>query len=196
MIEPPDDVSDGILFRILLQTPRPIRKISYRIPKLEHIELFVRGLRGIEEAAAVDLAEESHIDEARMSLGTSALIATSLCDSSGGLCFSSNRGPMLALSEDEFRDLLIVVTEALRIVSPTYHRINFNSWSLKLRNGAKSPPNQKEAVKMSYCVDYGIKGMLYRPDRYFGMPMKDITDGQMIAYESGVAAIKELRGEE
>ena len=193
MIKPPDGISSSRLFRMQLGVPRPLLAIEYRIPGIEHIDLFVRGLRSIEEAEAFDSAAITDVEDAKVSAGTSTLIAKSLCNEHGGLLFHDNNGPM-SLLEDEFIDLLRAVSGCLDVISPTYLRSDIEKWGARLLEGASVVSNIRESIKMSYCVDHSDKYMVLRPDRYFGIDPIDLTDGQMMAFYAGLGAIKRLKG--
>jgi len=183
--EPPADVAPARLFRLLIRTPRPTWPVNYEIPGVEHGPLHVRGLRGLEEADAVDTAESFESLEVRYSRLRSHRIYLALC-AEEGLVFRSADEPLL-LAPREFDALSRAVEDALLRVSPTYARSHFTTWMKRLEEGAGAPANIAITMSLGRCIEVGLGHAAERPDLYFGIPLCDLTDGQWMAYRAACA---------
>lgn len=193
MIQPPRDVEPGRLFRLLLQRPRPITSLACRIRGAENVALRVRAISGIDEAAIADASEGP--DEVRGSRAAAELVHRALL-APGGPAFAS-ADEVGHLGADEALALARAVRAALDVISPTYVLHDGAAWDRVLRRGASAPGNWAEALSLGGCVDYafgyGVGRSIERPDRYFGIPLADMTDGQWMAYRAARAVAEELK---
>ena len=164
--DPPSDIKPERVFRMLLRTPRAVMPIAYRVRGAEHVPLRVQALRSVEELEAWDMAADIEPEEARESAAISHVIASCLLTPSG-LAFDSGE-QVAQLSEREVSDLGGAVFVALATVSPTWLRCNWPAWRAFLERGAKHPTNLGEAYTL------GLSDI----DRYFGLPIGQMTDGQ------------------
>ncbi len=193
---PPPHIPAARLFRLLLTKPRPSISISYRIKDAPGVELTVRGLRGVEEGGILDRVSSVEVESVRESRMVSEYVAASLYACQERVFMSADQVNML--SSDEAVELGAAVIEAMKAVSPTYPRSDVVKWSVRLREGAMTNFNIAEAELMASSQDYIIGKKAYplpRPDRYFGMALSELTDGQLMAYRAGVKVIRDLRGE-
>ena len=93
-----------------------------------------------------------------------------------------------ALPGDEAAALAQDLFRALSICSPTFTWSDWQAWEAALRRGAEHPSNLSEALAAGACCDQGaFGGSAPRPDRYYGLPVADLTDGQTMAYRAARA---------
>lgn len=193
MIAPPVNVAPARLFRLLLRRPRPEISIAYRIRGVEHIPLRVRALSGVEEAIVGDAGDGW--GDAAGSVVAGQLVAMALL-TPGGPAFASAED-VGALDMSEAMRLAVAVRAALDIISPSYSRHDVAAWDAALKTGAKDARNMAAAVALGGCVDYALGfstgRVTERPDRYFGMPLAEMTDGQWMAYRAARAVVQEMQ---
>ena len=121
--------------------------------------------------------------------GNAALIAMALTDARGRLVFETAED-VGDVEEDEFADLAQVVREGLRAVSPVMHRCaHYEKWETVLDAGALDPSNYSTAFRIGTCIDESGE----RPDRYFGVAIGDLTDGQIMAYRAATRLVERSR---
>lgn len=159
-----------------------------RFEVMPDVPLYVVGLRGTEEQAAVDLAEGIQPNESRVNRILNELLVRSLWTSEGPV-FSSVED-IGALTIDESESLLVEASIALSTISPTYSRQSVDeadAWTNVLEAGAKHHSNTAEMVLLGGAVQYGFHGITHRPDLYWGLPLSDLTDGQLMAYRAARA---------
>lgn len=186
---PPANVSPARLFRLLLQKPRPSIPIDHRLHGAPPIT--VRALRGREASAALDDAAQGVIAEVAVSIRSAALVAAA--------AFVAGR-PLFAtaddardLYEDDFVPLRDAVIRALGTVSPIYGLSNESTWMEALTKGARDPSNRGDANAIRLCHDVAFGAVANfnpRPDRFFGMALSDLTDGQLMAFRAARLDIK------
>lgn len=192
---PPSHIDAASLFRLLSTRERPCVDLGYRLPLAPDVLLRVQGLRGPEMAAAY------HVDSPDRMRGASTaaarVVACSLLDDDG-LAFGS-AGDLGGLTLSELTQLGGAVHAALATISPTYGRSDIGAWSARLTEGAKDDGNYFTAITMANCTDVvmGMGGAAYmpRPDRYYGKPVIELTDGQLMAYRAAWDMVNELRGD-
>jgi hypothetical protein len=177
---PPATVAPERLFRLLLATPRPIARLAWCLPGAEHIALHVRALTGLETQAVIDTG-------ANLWRG---LVAASLMTDDGPAFLT----PDLVghMPSHLFDAMSADVRLALDTVSPTYVLSDVAAWHAELIKGAKHPSNWYLVREMANCVDVSLgPGQAFiheRPDRYFGLPVRELTDGHLMAYRAARAA--------
>jgi hypothetical protein len=83
------------------------------------------------------------------------------------------------------------VLDALHYISPTYQGSDLAAWNIALKEGASHSLNFQEALLMyRSCDRVGMDATVYeRPDRYFGLPMCELTDGQLMVFSAAVQFI-------
>jgi hypothetical protein len=193
VIAPPPGVPPARLFRILLQRPRAVAPLSRRITGAEHVALRVRALSGLDEAAIADAAEGA--GPSGGSRAAAELVSRAL--------FTSD-GPAFASADDvgvlmDFEAIALArdVRAVLDVISPTYVRCDVGAWAAALKKGAYAAANWAETLALGGCVDcafgMGFGRMIERPDRYFGIPMAEMTDGQWMVYRAALEVVEGLR---
>lgn len=80
------------------------------------------------------------------------------------------------------------------IVCPSACWSRWDNWIARLKEGALSGLNQTAAVAMAESRDmvahFNAKpSLLPRPERYFGRPACDLTEGQLWAYRAACEAL-------
>lgn len=195
MLGPPADVTPARLFRLLTQRPRPELPLAYRLRAAPEIPLRVRALRRGEALAAGDVAEDfSALPGVRAAHEAFGLVAAALLLPSGP-AFDSAEQVSALLSEAEAIDLVRHVGAALARCSPIHGRCDSDAWGARLRLGAKDPSNVYDAAMLGGCVDIavgaGMRVVSMRPDRYFGLPFSELTDGQCMAAQAARAVVLE-----
>jgi hypothetical protein len=170
VLEPPKNIEPGRLFRLLLRRPRPWLALNYRIRGLERFALTVRALKSIEYAEA--------LEEGPLGPLVACLRLASGEPAFGGVA------DLAGLRFDEAERLQGAANEALATVSPLYGYANPRSWNVALMKGAAENAHEAFALGSSYDTSYGwgVVRTAPRPDRYFGCPLADLTDGQWLAY--------------
>lgn len=177
---PPPDVSPPRLFRLLVARPRPEQPIAFRFAGVEHAPLVVRAPLACEVNAALDVAPSD--------AAAAALVAVSLY-ADGARLFGS-AADVLDLPDVELPALTRDVLSALARIAPMYGRCNEPAWHEALVRGSQHPSNRTAWRALAGSVDIvlGAKRPIYveRPDRYFGVPLADLTDGQWMAFRAAL----------
>lgn len=185
---PPRDVPPERLFRLLLRRPRPVLPLAFRLPFAPTLALSVRGLTALEDAEVVDV-DAALTEEVRRSEVTRGLMVACLL-ADGRPAFGSP-DEVDALTEDENDALLAAIAPAFNTVSPLRRRIDLDAWQDRLRKGAQHPANINAAATVAAAVHtvVGWSGVVREsaPERYFGLPLADLTDGQLLAYSAAKA---------
>ena len=190
---PPDDeeLAASKLFRLLLGSPRAELPIDYRIPAAPHLALRVRALTGNEESAAWDDASSLRSVDARDAALVAGLVARSLMTKRGRAF--TNAGQVGELMAHDVVELGATVIAALCIVSPTYGSVDQRAWELRLEAGARDYRNAHQVAMLADCVDVsigaGVRWVNPRPDRYFGVPIGELTDGQHMVFSAARSVV-------
>jgi len=186
MFGPPDDISPARLFLTLTDKPRPWWPTEV-IPGGRVVAMTTRERAAIERAIAGMPTEAAAIARLRYE------VAATL-----------HRGDRLLFgSADEaaeekvatLRSLAAGVGAALRICGPEYRHIDVSRWGAVLLEGAREcwpvsyPMGQCEDVSFGWNTARHAE----RPDRWFGFPLSDMTDGQWMGYRAAVAYVYERR---
>ncbi len=198
---PPSDVPAERLFRLLLRAPRASLPVRLPIAGAEGgafcFDAEVRALHPLDDAAAVDAVAE-HSEEVRAYMLGAELTALSLHDAGGRRMFATARA-VLDMDERDADAVIAATVRALRTVSPSLLRCNHDAWLAYLTLGAAHPSNYARAAALAGCTDgreeiVDARGkpvgsrVIQRPDRFFGVPIGDMTDGQWLAYRAARAA--------
>ncbi len=178
----------------MLVKPRIIMPLDYRLISAPQLQLAVRSLRGVEDAECYTLGVAHEIPELRNDDIGRRLVVAALCKLSGDpLTTYEDLG---GLPSAELSTLAAVVSGALDGISPTHWRCNVTEWIRVLSKGALHVTNRPEVLAIVHCGDVAIGysggNRTPRPDRYFGMPVSDLTDGQRMAIEAAHEAYEEL----
>lgn len=156
--------------------------------------LRVRAVSGLDEAAIADAAEGAGPTWA--SRVSAELISRALFTDDGpAFATAADVG---ALMDFEATALARDVRAVLDVISPTYARCDVGAWAAALKQGAHATANWAETLALGGCVDisygFGTGRLIERPDRYFGVPLADMTDGQWMVYRAAVDIVEGLRG--
>lgn len=189
MIAPPADITAARLFRLLLVRPYAVAPIAFRIRGAEDVPLRVRALRSADEYAIADAAQST--PDIGGSRAASELVCRALL-APGGAAFASVE-EVDAMGSGEVLTLAKTVRAALNAISPTYALADSARWHVRLKEGARV--NWSEMLALGGSVDfafgYGVGRATERPDRYFGVPLADLTDGQWMVYRAARAVFEE-----
>lgn len=192
-VAPPAGVLPARLFRILLQRPRAVAPLPRRITGAEHVALRVRAISGLDEAAIADAADGAG-PIAGSRAAAELLVRALLTDDGPAFASASDVG---ALMDFEAMALAREVRAVLDVISPTYVRSDVGAWAATLKKGAYAAVNWAETLVIGGCVDYafgmGFGRFTERPDRYFGLPLAEMTDGQWMAYRAALDVVEGLK---
>lgn len=192
-IKPPREVAPERLFRLLITKPRPWWPLEHRVAAAPHIKLHVVALRGVEEADCYSAGDVA-TPEGRTAVAAALVVAT--LHTPRGRAFGEP-SEVTRLPSADFDALAASVMQALCVVSPTESRSDRAAWETALRTGAQDMQNLAEAICMADSSDIIVGSKAHfepRPDRYYGMPLSDMTDGQRMVFRAAWNVIKELRG--
>lgn len=176
---PPPDVAPEVLFRRMLAAEH-VGSVTFR-----GYRLTVRPPSRLEEMAVLDgpawSRPEVEADRVRLEL-------TALATWDGDRrAFESGEVIAASLREEEADALAVAVVGELTEIAPTYLFSDRDAWHTKLRVGAQHQTNVVLAVRLGLCFDHpGIP----RPDRYWGKPFNELTEGQWQAFHAARATIK------
>lgn len=182
MRTPPKDVSPAQLFRTLCSVARrPRWRVS--LVSLGLPDLVVEGLAGHEIEEIIPIGE--HMDEQRQDVVLDELVVRCLRNLDDSPAFSS----LSQFGCAPYEDALAISNEVFRalcIVAPIYGRSDIKAWHSVLREGALHPSNYalRRAVIESATHLSMTAHFQPQPDRFFGMPMGYITDGQWLAFDA------------
>lgn len=185
--KPPKDIPPEKLFRLITRRPYPVVPIDIRLRGAEHIALSVRAITWAEEMEVQDLYDENM---SSLSLG---YISKSLM-ADGEQAFSSHEEAAM-LSEGEIKKLEHVVAEALSRICPCMFRSDMVAWGFALYEGAKHFSNSHAVSLALSCVEDGMELVTQRLDRFYNMPLLELTEGHALAFHSICKVISEARDE-
>lgn len=117
----------------------------------------------------------------------------------GGPVFSSPEQAS-RMPQREWLRLVDASLRALYGVMPSRSFCNerqWGEWTRVLETGARHPTNLSEMVRIHACCDVVVgfagRAFLRRPDRYFGLPVADITEGQILAFDAAFNVAESFR---
>lgn len=187
LLGPPADIAPERLFRLLLRAPRA--RTTVTLPELGGVTagaVYVLALSAAEEATAYDECTGAH-EAVHLSVLGAELAALALYDEQGQL-FQGGAELCSVLDEHEADQVINATLAMLARISPSFRTCDYDAWLAKLAIGAAHPSNMAQASALGSCADvaYGPKRMHTspRPDRYFGVPLGQLTDGQWLVYRA------------
>jgi hypothetical protein len=193
--EPPRHVSPARLFRILLRRPRARIAIPGRLRGAEETPLFAQALTGLEWGEARDEADGLAAPEARIGRLSCGLIARALVLDDGARVFADAAEAAELLEEPEVHDLGADVLRALAVIGPTYAHSDAGAWAAVLAAGARDAANLHTAFVLGRSIDVslgsGLRAVVSRPDRFFGCPLAELTDGQWLAFRAARKVVED-----
>jgi hypothetical protein len=185
---PPRDVAPERLFRLLLRRPRPLLPLTFRLPFAPAIALAVQGLTALEDAEVVDVDSDLPAEIRTSTIARRLIAATLLADGSPAFASAEDVG---ALTASEVQALSGAVFRGLHVVSPMLRSINRDAWHDVLVKGAEHRANLSTAGAIFTSTTTLVTPTRFvhlpAPDRYFGLPLADLTDGQLLAYNAARA---------
>ena len=188
MLAPPRDVPPERLFRLLLRRPRPVLPLVFRFAFAPHVALAVRGLTAYEDAEISDVPPD---DPTGRSLIARRLIAAVLL--ADGRPAFTDADAVGGLTEHEIAALGDAVVKAAHVVSPMRNKVDLAAWDDALQKGARHPQNIGVTMAIAAATEPLVAPQkllrLSAPERYFGAPIADLTDGQLLAYYAAKAAM-------
>lgn len=169
----------------MLQAPRAVASIDYRVRGAEQVALSVRALTWLEEVAIHDRED-----------GMPGYISAALL-ADGKQAFGTTR-EVLQLLEDEVAAIGRQVLEVLAAISPSYLRSDMDAWLTTLVTGARHATNIRTSIDISDTDDWivGAKAVrIHRIERWFGLPANELTDGQRLAFKAACQVVSQLGSE-
>lgn len=188
---PPKGIAPARLFRLLLGTPRPSYPLAWRAEAAPDIPLHVVALRSLDVEAALDAAKDAAPKGEHIDRFTAEIVALSLHTPEGRAFRSAEEAG--ALLDSEGAALTAEVLSALAIVSPTFVRSDTTAWGKALGEGARTASNINAALALGSCAEHGWGLSTPRPDIFFGLPIVDLTDGQLMAFHAAREVVKSLQ---
>ncbi len=189
--EPPRKFDPGRLFRLLAHPDRPRLPISHRIRGAENVPLEVRAPTCCEFHEALEAPE--HPD----GMPWRAIIAATVW-SGDRRAFGISGVSVGQLTEAEFKHLRDQVRKALDVIAPMAGRCNEPAWIAALAQGAAHTFNRRQtglmAASRDLVIGYSSSVRMFRPDRYYGKPLAQLTDGQVMAYSAACDLIDKEHG--
>lgn len=173
--KPPQDVEPGKLFRLLLRRPRPLLRMTYRLDVAEDVALYARALTPSERAIVRDADETER---------STLFLSLAVCDGQGAPIFATPEQAW-GLQEQEADELSAAVMTAHRVIAPTYDWSDVAAWNKALAAGAGEAGSYAlmHQIAASFTPTTALKRLFQpRADRFFGLPLADITDGQRMAF--------------
>jgi len=185
--QPPEDIPPEKLFRLITRRPYPVAPIGVRIRGAESIALSVRAITWSEEVEVRDFCSEKE--------NSLALAYISKCLMADGEQAFSSYEEASMLNESEISRLEPDVVNALSRICPSFFRSDCEAWLSALYAGAKDFSNIHAVLLASSCLEDGMSGSATRPDRFYGMPLLELTEGHVLAFRSACKVIWEARDE-
>lgn len=163
--------------------------MEFTLSAAPSVALFVRGLCGREDAHAFN-SGWGESDDVRLSISARHVTTLALCD--------ARARPLLGyehtgqLDGHELHKLALAVVAGLNVISPAIWRCNIDAWKKTLTKGANHFTNVADMMAMAESGEptYDLGTRHWRPDRYFGAALCELTDGQILAYDSAQIAYK------
>lgn len=141
----------------------------------------VQAVTSLEVLAANDLAAPDATDTTRARRRELGIVAAALCDERGAPVFDS-ADDVGELDDNECERIVHAVRSVLDVISPTFATSDVRAWHSALVDGARE--NMHTAMVLGSCVEAVGRIHVDRPDRYFGIPLGALTDGQHMAFRA------------
>lgn len=181
---PPSDIPDERLFRLLTRSPRAY--LPVKIPTLQAGSCGAFRVYALTPDEELDCAEAADDvpEQSRRDVLLAELVARSLY--LDGSPYFASAADMLDMYEDDFARVAGATWQALSVIAPSYSRVDSLAWDMVLCRGAKHYRNYRRSMALALCIDIVpmSKAKLPRPDRFFGVPMGEVTDGQWMAFRA------------
>ena len=169
----PKNIAPEILFRQLLETPRPKRKLNIQ---LFDLDLFVYAMSSHE-------LHECHLLDVE---NINAAIISKCVYLKNDRAFKSFE-TVKRLSKPEYESLKNQVFDTLVEISPIFNLIDIPDWLKYLEKGATHPSNYVITQCLgSSCDLVSLPDRVLfkdKPEEWFGIPKKDLLDCHLLAYQ-------------
>lgn len=187
--EPPADEPPARIWRSLIAL-RPQRPMVYRLPCAPDVPLICQAPTSLEEGLAFDAADLAP-EEIRSSRAKLEILGRALWTPTGPAFGSA--ADVGRLLDAEVDALAEEVAGILDRIAPTYARSNAAAWVDVLERGALHGSNIGDAMTLAACVDEHQRGTTPRPDRFWGLPLRELLDGHWMAFRAARRAADKLR---
>lgn len=175
---PPDEATlpAAHLWRLLIVTPRPwvaidLSEYGSKVP-----------LRVVAPLPSDELAAFNHHDPEAVDEYLARRVVLSLYIEGGRRVFSYSQ--LTSLDSRACDGVVATVTEALSTIAPLRAGVDLLAWGATLKRGAETGFNSFQLARVDPCVERRKSGWATRPDVFFGLPMCQITDGQLMAFDA------------
>lgn len=115
---------------------------------------------------------------------TCAVLSVALHHSTGKRIFPSAEYIADTFREVEIADMYSKVRDLFWGISPLYGWSDWESWQKVLKEGAEDASNNCQAMALGSSFEITGTKIVDRPDRYWGMPLREITDAKWMAYRA------------
>lgn len=171
---PPVGVAPEVLFRRLLEFPRPSAPVDVKFHGFEH-KLTATALSAIEVSKAEEAKGEAALAE---------IIARSL--RADGLLVFDAADDLLDLREAEYNALVEKFFEAFCGICPLRGRCDYGEWTDVLIKGANHVSNVTPTKLLGACYEAANVGkhirILDRPEAYWGCAPAELLDGHLLCH--------------
>lgn len=169
-IKPPSNIEPDVLFRKLLQTPRPMEKIDFTFSHAKDLSLYVKAL------TSNDFFECKRNEQ---------IIQKCLYLSNNKPAFIDTNN-LEFLTYREYQLLFNQIIEKLFSISPFFVIIDYDAWMDILIKGANHNLNYFTVHSLGQCFQYTnlATTLIIQdfPERYFSIPRNELLDGHWMAY--------------
>ena len=173
-IPPPEKTPAHVLFRNLLELPRPKKLLKFRLQESPKTKLYVKALAAHE----MPIDDPTEFD--------AQVIVKCLVLENNKPAFSSAEGLLSCLDRREVKIISKECLEALLDIGPIFIYCDFEAWMTKLEEGAKHPINYTAMNALGGCYDLVTLPdkaiFIEHPEQYFGVPKNQLLDCHWFAY--------------
>lgn len=181
---PPAHLTTAALFRRVV---RRDHQAVVTLPKSRR-PIVVRSLTPLEEGTIHDEATLKP-EPVRADWLRCAFVAAAVRDPQGRRLWADGDAMAAALPEDLADAVAGKVMAVALSLGPSRLFSDYAAWDRAIRDGANHDSNAAFAVPLGQCV--GANGAP-RPDRYWGLSLCQITEGQWIAFRAARAMVLAL----
>ncbi len=185
--QPPRHVPADRVFRLLLRSPRAALPIALPIAGAPPGAYRACALHPLDEVEAIE-RHAGAPEPLRPTLVAAELTALALHDGDARV-FAGGAELLRLFTERDAVALMRAAIDALDVISPSFRRIDEEAWERRLAEGAKTGGNAEQAIALALCMDDGVRAGMPRPERYFGLPAGQLTDGQRLVFRAARRAV-------
>ena len=192
--EPPSAPAYITFLKLIMALPEPM---ECSVGLLANQRLYCRPLTACQVGIAYLRAG---VDEGGDGIGdviAAEVMSMSLVDGTGEMVFESGQQILDGLAPSEFLDLSTAFIRAFGAVSPLHITYDKTAWHNYLSGAALHPSTSSTfwtlGSMVEYALGYGIGRTIERPDLFYGKPIVDLTEGQLIAYRCAAEVVAKDR---